>query len=93
MLDIKNFGPCFVAVSHSKPTYSEDYCYGPFASGAAAIVWMDAQFLDEFRGDFHVVQLRTPARTRTNDDWWLSDQHKDIEFFKLEYPEYSGTDH
>ena len=93
MLDIKNFGPCFVAVSHSKPTYSEDYCYGPFANGIKAIAWMDKQFEEEFRGDFHVVQLRTQLRTRTHDDWWLGDEHKTIESFKLEYPEYSGTDY
>jgi hypothetical protein len=93
MLDIKNFGPCFVAVSHSKPTYTEDYNYGPFTTGAEAIAWMDAQFLDGFRGDFHVVQLRTPSRTRTHDDWWLSDEHQKPEFFNLEYPEYSGKDY
>jgi len=62
-------------------------------TGAEAIAWMDAQFLDGFRGDFHVVQLRTPARTRAHDDWWLSDQYKDTEFFRLEYPEYSGADY
>ena len=93
MLEIKNFGPCFVAVSHANPTSSEDYCYGPFANGLEAITWMDNQSEGEFRGNFHVIQLRTPARTRTYDDWWLPDEHKNIEFFKLEYPEYSDTDH
>jgi hypothetical protein len=62
-------------------------------TGIEAIAWMDAQFLEEFRGDFHVVQLRTPSRTRTHDDWWLSDEHQKPEFFNLEYPEYSGADY
>ena len=92
MLDIKTFGPCFVSVPHTRSTYIDDYCYGPFANGLEAIAWMDAQFESGFRGNFHVTQLRTPDRERTYDDWWLSDEHKDSTFFRLEYPEYSGTD-
>lgn len=92
MLDIENFGPCFVAVSHARATYIDDYCYGPFQSGKDAKVWMDAQFESGFRGNFHIVQLRTPNRERSYDDWWLADEYKSPEFFRLEYPDYTGTE-
>ena len=92
MLDPKNFGPCFVSVSHNCNLYIDDYCYGPFANGEEAVAWMDEQFAKGFHGDFHVTPFRTPNRERTYDDWWLSDEHKDTEFFRLEYPEYTGTD-
>jgi hypothetical protein len=92
MLDIKKFGPCFVSVAHRGSNYIDEYCYGPFANGEEAVAWMDKQFVQGFRGDFHVTQLRTPNRERTYDDWWLSDQYKDESFFRLEDPEYSGTE-
>lgn len=92
MLDPKNFGPCFVSVPHNRSLYIDDYCYGPFANGVEAVAWMDAQFEQGFRGTFHVTPLRTPDRERTYDDWWLSDEYKDNTFFRLEYPEYAGTD-
>jgi hypothetical protein len=86
MLEPKNFGPCFVSVSHSRINYIDEYCYGPFANGEEAVSWMDKQFAKGFRGNFHVTQLRYPHRDRTHDDWWLSDEHKDEKFFELEYP-------
>lgn len=77
-------GPCVVSVNSSSNSPSK--YYGPFPSINESKTWMNIQFSEGFTGSFSVIPLMTPFRSRTYDDWWMSDTNRSSESIQLDYP-------
>ena len=70
-------GPCVVEVRSSG--YSPSKYYGPFPSIRESKIWMNIQYEQGFTGTFGICPIFTPYRTRTYDDWWMSEVNRNIE--------------
>lgn len=77
-------GPCVVEVRSSG--YSPSKYYGPFPSIRESKLWMNIQYDQGFTGTFSICPINTPYRTRTYDDWWMSNANRNLDDIQSDTP-------
>ena len=77
-------GPCIVEVRG--PDYAPSKYYGPFPSIRESKTWMNIQYEQGFTGTFSICPIYTPYRTRSYEDWWMSDHLRNAQSHLLDVP-------